>query len=255
MNEPEPTGKRNLWDVLSRLPGASRIAARIGMSEFRRRLLHMLPGFLPLILWVYPHDPGVWELQVRVWIVGMAMLVITFGMKNFGSMSRSGESGTASVLGYGFCVLGSLAIAPDNPEFMLIVVVLLAFGDGSATLGGLLLGGPKLFWNRNKSWSGLACFFVCGTVTAAVVYSRETQTSWSDSFMLGAGVALCAALAETLPMRLNDNLRVGIVALVACFIFAEGEFLLLRMVSVLTAVGLLVSWLISRKHRVTDPNS
>ena len=69
--------------------------------------------------------------------------------------------------------------------------------------------------------------------------------------MLAAGVSLCAALAESLPMRLNDNLRVGIAALVACFVIAEGDFQLLRMVSVATAVGLLIAW----KYPVADRSS
>jgi phytol kinase len=235
-----PMVGRSSLDVLSRMPGAAWIAGRIGMSEFRRRLLHMLPGLLPFALWAYPHE-RVWELPVRVWVVGLVMLIVTFGMRNFGSMLRNGESGAASVLSYGFCVLGSLAIAPAHPEFTLIVVVLLAFGDGSATLGGLLLGGPRLFWNRNKSWSGLACFFACGTLMAAVVYWGEVGASWSDAFLLGAGVALCAALAESLPVRLDDNLRVGIASLMACFAIVEHNFQLLVMMSVASIVGLLLA--------------
>ena len=230
----------NPMSFFLRMPGVSRVAARIGMPELRRRLLHMLPGLLPLVLWVYPHE-RMWELPVRVWVVGLVMLVVTFGMKSFGSMLRPGESGASSVLNYGFCVLGSLAIAPEHPEFTLIVVVLLAFGDGSATLGGMLIGGPRLFWNRDKSWAGLACFFVAGTVTAAVVYWGEVEVSWSDAFALGAAVALCAALAESLPVRLDDNLRVGIAAITACFVIVDHNFQLLIMMSVASVVGFLIS--------------
>lgn len=242
---PRAPGKGGtLLDFVARLPLARRIAERIGIQEFRRRLLHMLPGLLPFVLWACPEDDPRWELPVRVWVVGLVVLIVTFGMRNFGSMLRHGESGASSVLYYGLCVLGSLAIAPDHIEFMLIVVVLLAFGDGSATLGGLLLGGPKLFWNRDKSWSGLACFFVCGAVMAAVVYWGEVEdVTWRDALVLGAGVAACAALAESLPIRLDDNLRVGVAALAACFVIVENNYQLVIMASVAAVAG----WLISRK--------
>lgn len=245
----EQVTSRNPMDLILRLPGVSRIAARIGMPELRRRLLHMLPGLLPFVLWVYPHE-RMWELPVRVWVVGLVMLVVTFGMRSFGSMLRPGESGASSVLNYGFCVLGALAIAPNHPEFMLIVVVLLAFGDGSATLGGMLIGGPRLFWNRDKTWSGLMCFFVAGTVTSAVVYWGEVDVSWRDAFVLGAAVALCAALAESLPVRLDDNLRVGFASLTACFVYVD-QYELLIMMCVASVVGFFVS----RKFPIPSQNS
>lgn len=232
---------RTPLDALARLPVAAQIVNRIGIHEFRRRLLHMLPGLLPFVLWAYPHEQ-IWELPVRVWIVGLVAVIVTFGMRNFGSMLREGESGAASVLYYGLCVLGSLAVAPLHPEFMLIVVVLLAFGDGSATLGGLLLGGPKLFWNRKKSWSGLACFFACGTLTATVVYWGEVDVTWQAAFLVGAGVAGCAAVAESLPIRLDDNLRVGIAAITACFVIVEHNYQLVIMVSVASLVGSFFAW-------------
>lgn len=245
-----PEVSRSPLDAISRIPVASWIAGRIGMPEFRRRLLHMLPGLLPFALWAYPHE-RLWELPVRVWVVGLVMVIVTFGMRNFGSMLRRGESGAVSVLSYGFCVLGALAIAPAHPEFTLIVVVLLAFGDGSATLGGLLLGGPRLFWNRKKSWSGLCCFFACGTVMGTLVYWGEVGGDWTDALILGAGVASCAALAESLPLRLDDNLRVGIATLTACFAIVEHNFQMVIIVSVASIVGALLA----RRFRSAEPVS
>ena len=54
-----------------------------------------------------------------------------------------------------------------------------------------------------------------------------------------------AALAESLPMRLNDNFRVGIASLVGCFLIANQDWRPLVMVGVAGAVVFLVS----RKYR------
>ncbi len=40
----------------------------------------------------------------------------------------------------------------------------LSMADGLATLSGRLLGGTKLFWNRDKSWMGFLVYFVSAAV-------------------------------------------------------------------------------------------
>jgi hypothetical protein len=90
----------------------------------------------------------------------------------------------------------------------------------------------------------LLCFAACGTVVAAFTYWAEVKPTpeWSAAFMIGASVATAAALAESLPMRVNDNFRVGIVTLVACFAVVEHEFRPLKMLCIGTAVVALAFW-------------
>lgn len=243
---------RNPLNVVMKLPGAKWAAARLGQSELRRRLLHMVPGLLPILLWLYPHEYPDWEPQIRVWVAGLAMLLAFFGLKHFQSVARSGESaGLGSVLGYSFAVLGALAVAPLHPEYALIVLTILAFGDGSATLGGMLIGGPRLPWNRQKTWAGLLCFAGSGTLVAAFTYWAEVKPTpeWGAAFTIGATVATAAAIAESLPMRVNDNFRVGIVTLVACFAVVEQEFRPLKMLCIGAAALLLAVWIRSRRSQ------
>lgn len=247
-----PDGGRNPLNVVLKLPGAQWAAARLGQSELRRRLLHMVPGLLPIVLWLYPHQYPQWEPQIRVWVAGLAMLLAFFGLKHFQSVARSGESaGLGSVLGYSYAVLGALAVAPLHPEYALIVLTILAFGDGSATLGGMLIGGPRLPWNRQKTWAGLLCFATCGTLVAALTYRAEVKPTpeWASAFTIGVAVACAAAVAESLPLRVNDNFRVGIVALVACFAVVEHEYRPLKMLCIGTTVIALAVWIRSRRAR------
>jgi len=232
-------------DFVFRLPGTRRIAGRMGRAELRRRLLHMTPGLLPVALWLYPHSYPNWELPVRVWVCGLAMSLAFFGLKHFREVARAGESGGIdSVLGYSFSVLAALAIAPLHPEYCLIVLVILAFGDGSATLGGKLIGGPRLFWNRDKTWAGLMCFWMCGTFVATLAYWGEVapRPTLLSAAAIASMVTAAAALAESLPLKLNDNLRVGIATLVACESVIGRDPHAVRMLVVGSLIAAVTAW-------------
>jgi dolichol kinase len=103
---------------------------------------------------------------------------------------------------------------PAQPEMGLVVTVIIAFGDGSATLGGMLVQGPSLPWNNDKSWVGFSAFLLISIPLAAVVYWGEARPGVSLSTALAcvAPACLAAGVAESLPMRLNDNIRVGMTA-------------------------------------------
>ena len=130
----------------------------------------------------------------------------------------------SAVLGYALSVLTMLLAFPQHAELGLTVLAVLAFGDGSATLGGLLLGGPKLPWNPKKTWSGLASFLAVGVPLASLIYWGETyfnpesleyrEVPFSTAIACAGVAVLLGALAETIPVRLNDNVRVGIAAAV-----------------------------------------
>ncbi|MGH7130100.1 MAG: hypothetical protein ACREIV_16125, partial [Planctomycetaceae bacterium] len=125
------------------------------------------------------------------------------------------------VAGYAGSVLATLLIFPAHAELGLAVLAVLAFGDGSATLGGMLIGGPRLPWNRAKTVSGLVSFLLVGGATASLVYwgevyfNPESDTppvTLGTALLCGFAAAGVSAVAESLPMRLNDNVRVGVTA-------------------------------------------
>lgn len=103
----------------------------------------------------------------------------------------------------------------------MMTLAILAFGDGSATLGGLTLGGLRLPWNRRKTLTGFLCFLLFGGPMASLVYWGEAAagTTLSTAIIIGVVSTLTAAIAETMPSRINDNLRVGVTAvLVGAFL-------------------------------------
>jgi dolichol kinase len=177
---------------------------------------------LPFLLWAVPHrDPISPTLQAI-----MVLLVALLGGHIYWRYHRierqHDRERVAAVLGYALSVLVMLLMFPQHAELGLTVLAVLAFGDGSATWGGLTFGGPKLPWNAKKTWSGLASFLIVGIPLAAVIYWGETyfnpesleyqSVSLTTALACGSAAVSLAAIAESLPMRINDNVRVGVAA-------------------------------------------
>ena len=94
---------------------------------------------------------------------------------------------------------------------------LMAFGDGTATVAGVFLGGPRLPWNRSKSWSGFAGFLVAGTAAAAILFSwvagghPEIPDPLLPVLVIAAAAALLGAIIESIPAGVDDNLTVPLL--------------------------------------------
>lgn len=201
---------------------ATLVLPRIGgldSSEYRRRLLHMLPGFLPLILWFIPHkDP--WGPILADTVIAVTALIVGSALLRFGAFARPGEeNGRASVLGYAFPVLATMCLCRGREELGVMTLAVLAFGDGSATLGGLLLGGWRLPWNPRKTLTGLCCFWLIGGTFATAIYWGEARpgVSWEVATGVAGPAVVIAGLLETLRSPWNDNLRVGVASAVVGF--------------------------------------
>ncbi len=191
--------------------------------ELKRRFWHMAPGLLAVVLQVVPHrDPISPTLQ---WIIiGCCVVIAGRILLGFSQIQRQSEgAGIAAVSGYALSVLMTILLFPQHLELGLSVLSILAFGDGSATLFGLALRGPRLPWNAGKSWSGLIAFMAVGCLMTSWIYWGEANgveavdpaVSFGVALALTAPAVLLAGLAESVRSPINDNVRVGIVAAVA----------------------------------------
>lgn len=215
---------RQVEPAIAKSPPAAGAAngSRLDATEIRRRVWHMTPGLLPLALWFYPHADPI-SPTLRAILLGVVVVLGLFVYGQYRRIERQGEQGQRlmSVAGYAGSVLVTLLLFPAHIELGLTVLAVLAFGDGSATLLGKLLGGPGLPWNPEKSWSGFLGFIAIGGSMASLIYWGETHF---NPEALGPGVSLAQALAcgfapailgavyESIPSKLNDNLRVGATA-------------------------------------------
>lgn len=222
-----PWVARQRSSVKDRIPVAVRLplTARLDRSELRRRLWHMAPGLLPFVLWFFPHSDPM-SPRLRTIVILIAVVLATSIYRRFRMIARHEEldDGTVAVFGYAGSVLAAVLLFPAHIELGLTVLGIVAFGDGSATLGGLLLDGPRLPWNREKTWAGLLTFLLIGTPMAALIFWGEpyhnpealgTPVAFSTALICAGAAVLASAISESLPSRVNDNLRVGVTAAVA----------------------------------------
>lgn len=184
---------------------------RLSPTECKRRLLHILPGLLPTILWFIPHrDPLSWD--CRAWL---GLIIAGIGIATtvkYRRIARRGEtSNPACILGYTVPVFLLLMLIPEHAQLGLATLAIISFGDGFATVGGLLLPGPRLPWNRHKSWAGFLCFLVFAVPWSAVIYWGESRPAvpFTLALIVGSTATLLAAVFESIDSRIDDNIRVG----------------------------------------------
>lgn len=103
-------------------------------------------------------------------------------------------------------LLFGYAVKLENSiDIICAAIVILALGDSASTLAGKNFGRHKIFYNREKSWEGSVAGFLAAFLGAA------TQVSLSLAFI----GALAGMLAESLPLKIDDNVTTPLAAAAA----------------------------------------
>jgi len=96
---------------------------------------------------------------------------------------------------------------------------ILALGDGSATLIGQYFKAKELPWNRKKTYAGSIAFAVFGTLGAFILLKwMLPDLSANTALFWGLKAALVAAIVESLPLRINDNVSVTVVSALVLYL-------------------------------------
>ncbi len=130
----------------------------------------------------------------------------------------------AGIVLYPAMVLALILVFRNRIEIAGTVWAILAFGDGFATLAGKAIGGARLPWNRDKSWSGTAAFVAFGFIAAEVVYLLlRTAATALPAVVVIAGTVIVSAFVESLPLNADDNFTVPIAgaATMAALVYAR----------------------------------
>jgi uncharacterized protein (TIGR00297 family) len=114
---------------------------------------------------------------------------------------------------YPFAVLLLILIFPSRLDIVAAAWAILAFGDGMATLVGRRMPASRLPWNPEKTVAGTVAFAVAGGIAAVALacWTRPAVTPMPPLWFDLAGpvaAAIVAALVETIPVRLDDNVSV-----------------------------------------------
>ncbi len=179
--------------------------------ELARKGLHVaMGGFafaLAYLTW--------WQAAI---LAAVALLHNLFLLPRYGSRAVFRDGALARGIDWGIVfypatVLALILLFRERLEIAAAAWAWLAFGDGIATVAGILLGrstGP-LPWNREKSWAGFFGFLVAGLPAGAVLWCWTRGEAFPPAALgplLVVGFAV--AVLESLPLGIDDNLVVGL---------------------------------------------
>ncbi len=198
--------------------------------ETARKSVHIASlAFALLLRWLTP-----WQaIAFGVGAVGFNVLVLPHvGRALFRHAERPGSlTGGGGIIIYPVAVLLLVSVVGAWMGRMDIAAgawAAMALGDGVATLAGRALGGPRLPWNRAKSWSGVIGFVVAGS--SGIAFFTQWVGGWNAWVPAPVPLALAAAVAavaaawvETLELPVDDNWRVPAVASVVLSCAAAWE--------------------------------
>jgi uncharacterized protein (TIGR00297 family) len=186
--------------------------------EDRRQIVHIAMGAWALLLrWIS------WPQAIA--LASAALLFNWFVLPRIGGRTLYREADHArgyplGILLYPFVVLVLILLFRVRLDIVAAVWGVLAAGDGAATIVGRRLPRRRLPWNVEKTASGTAAFIVCGTIASALLgwwvsarfdgpLSVGSLLEW---FGMAALATTAAALVETIPVRLDDNISVSAAA-------------------------------------------
>jgi uncharacterized protein (TIGR00297 family) len=124
-------------------------------------------------------------------------------------VARHERGWDAGIVLYPAAVCALIVIFNWHIEIAAVAWALLAFGDGFATLIGRAVPLAPLPWNRQKSWGGFIAFLIFGGAAAFAVAMQFDGRPRMEALLLAI---VASAFAESLPLGLNDNVTVPLVA-------------------------------------------
>jgi len=231
-------------------------------SENARQLVHMASGLFAILLRYLTW----WQaaMLASVAIAFNAAVLPRVGGRRLYRPSDHARGFPLGILIYPVAVLLLILAFPARPDIAAAAWGILAFGDGAATIVGRRWRSPALPWNREKTVAGTIAFVLFGGLAgvALSMWSRGAVApvpSVTFSLVAPGVAAVAAALVETTPIRLDDNISVPIAAaatmwmatLTSALAWTESRTAFFALAPRALAVNLVVSWLGYRARTVT----
>jgi uncharacterized protein (TIGR00297 family) len=199
-------------------------------NETLRKSLHIAFGFAAFTLKWLP-----WTVAAAVCVVAIASNWFLLHRLVGRSVARHERGFDAGIVLYPVMVLLLVLTFRHHLHYAAIAWVMLAFGDGIATLAGKSMPIAPLPWNRDKSVGGLLAFILAAAAGGiAVAYWMDYRAPFVVLL-----TALVAAIVESLPLGVDDNVTVP---------FASAVTLIIAGIQTTSAYGVwpdTVPWLIA----------
>ncbi|MEA2463163.1 MAG: hypothetical protein QOJ98_910 [Acidobacteriota bacterium] len=199
-------------------------------NETLRKSLHIAFGFAAFTLKWLP-----WPVAAAVCVVAIASNWFLLHRLVGRAVARHERGFDAGIVLYPVMVLLLVLTFRHHLHYAAIAWVMLAFGDGIATLAGKWMRIAPLPWNRDKSVGGLLAFVLAAAAGGiAVAYWLDYRAPFVVLL-----TAIVAAVVESLPLGVDDNVTVP---------FASAVTLIVAGIQATSAYGVwpdTVPWLIA----------
>lgn len=179
-------------------------------SELQRKIVHIGSSAFALLLR--------WLIWWQAALLALAAFVFNFlilpkvGGRNFYREDDHQRGHAIGILLYPISILLLILCMPHHLQIVATAWGIMAWGDGMASLFGTRYGKIKIPWNPNRSYAGSLAFIIFGSAAAVLfTYWVEKEsiepTIWYI-VIIPVLASILAALIETIPSGLNDNLTV-----------------------------------------------
>ncbi len=181
------------------------------VNEALRKSIHIAVGFLAITLKWLP-----WRIAAAIAALAAVTNWLVLHRIVGKRVSRNARGYDAGIVLYPLAVSALILIFNWHISLAAIAWVILAFGDGIATLVGRPMPIAPLPWNHNKSWGGSLAF----VIVAGIAASGTAMFFGSPSIPVVVVTVIIAAFVESLPLGLDDNVTVPAAAAATLAILA-----------------------------------
>ena len=182
--------------------------------ELTRKIVHIGSGNVILLAWwlnisstviVYAAIIAA-AIALLSYIIPILPSIESVGRKSFGTLFYAISMGVLSA-----------SFWQDSPQYAVIGILIMAWGDGMAAIIGQRFGKHKYQVGQiSKSWEGsLAMMSAALIVTSAILLSVEGN-NW-QIWLISAAVAVVATISEAFSKLGIDNLTVPLASAFLCF--------------------------------------
>jgi uncharacterized protein (TIGR00297 family) len=149
-----------------------------------------------------------WRVAAAIALAALLFNLFVMPRVGRGIYRNAEKKRDAGIVAYAAMVLVLIVLMRDRfAPVAAAVWAMMAFGDPAATIAGKLLGGPRLPWNPEKTWTGALANWGVAGVSAVLVFrfvaARHLEPAAVAILMVGAAVY---AFLESMRTGVDDNL-------------------------------------------------
>lgn len=183
-------------------------------SEYKRKAVHIgSSGFALLLRWL------TWWQAALFAVAALAFnrwILPRIGGKKLYRRDDLQRGYPLGILLYPISVLLLVLFFPNRLYIAAAAWAIMAWGDGFASIFGRKFGRRKIPWNKDRSYAGSLAFLIFGGVSAIFftnwVWQNPSEPRIWYVVFIPLLATFLAAIIETIPSGLNDNLSVPLSA-------------------------------------------